>query len=102
MILDAYSASCTCATSAWRSTASVAGGPCSRVLAATRAAFIDDNTRASTAALMVLMTTALSAALISVHWPVPFCPALSRIRSTTGWPVSGSRWRSAWAVIWIR
>ena len=72
------------------------------LLAATRCLFCDDSTRASTAALMVLMTTAFSAALSCVHWPVPFWPALSRIRSTSGWPVSGSLCSSALPVIWIR
>ena len=79
-----------------------ASGPCSRVLATSRVAFIDDSTRASTAAPIVLTTTAFCAAFISVHWPVPFWPALSRMTSTIGAPVSGSRCARMRAVISIR
>ena len=58
--------------------------------------------RASTAALIVEITTAFSAAFITVQRPVPFCPALSVIISTNGWPLSSSVMVKILLVIWIR
>jgi hypothetical protein len=58
--------------------------------------------RASTAAWMVPTGTAFSAALMSAQRPVPFWPALSRMMSTAGAPVSGSTCSNARAVISIR
>ena len=53
---------------------------------------------------MMLVGAAIprSSALCDVHLPVPFCPALSRIRSTRGRPVSSSFRAKMSAVISIR
>ena len=46
--------------------------------------------RANTASAIVGAGTPSVSALSEVHLPVPFCPALSRISSTSGWPVWSS------------
>jgi len=58
--------------------------------------------RLSTAALIVGMGAPTSRAFWLVHFPVPFCAASSRIRSTIGRPVSGSTFVKMRAVISIR
>ena len=65
-------------------------GPLSNFAAATRSSFCADRQRAKTASAIRVRGTPRSAAEITVHFPVPFCPAASRIRSTIGFPVSGS------------
>src|SRR5208283_1440929 len=60
MILEAYNASRTASMNSWRSPSNFCGlGPGSCFDARTLCSFIDDNTRASTAALMVETTTPL-------------------------------------------
>ncbi len=58
--------------------------------------------RANTASAMVLAGAPTSSAVTEVHLPVPFCPAVSRITSTIGWPVSSSVFFRISAVISIR
>ena len=77
-------------------------GPCSWPEAAIRFSLSDERMRASTALLMVETTTPWSTALSTVHLPVPFCPAVSRITSTSGLPVVLSICSKIFAVIWIR
>ena len=66
------------------------GGPCRTFAAATRSSFWADRQRAKTASAISVSGTPRSVAEPTVHLPVPFCPAASRIRSTSGLPVSGS------------
>ena len=62
----------------------------------------DESERANTASAMPETGTPRSSAVCTVHAPVPFAPAWSRITSTSGLPVSASTWRSTSAVISIR
>ncbi len=58
--------------------------------------------RAYTASVIVAAGLPASSAATDVHFPVPFCPAASRITSTRGCPVSSSVLRRMSAVISIR
>ena len=59
--------------------------------AATRSSFWEDRQRAKTASVMRVSGMPRSVAEATIHLPVPFWPAASRIRSTRGLPLSGSR-----------
>ncbi len=101
-ILDAYSASRMASRNSLRSPEKRAVGPFSTFAASTRSFWIAEMQRAKTASAMVGAATPSSRAESVVHLPVPFWPALSRITSTIGWPVSGSFRARMSAVIWIR
>ena len=62
-------------------------GPCSTAEAATRSSFSEESARANTASPISVSGMPWSSAEITVHLPVPFCPARSRITSTTSVPV---------------
>ena len=66
----------------------LAVGPFKTADAATRSSFSDDRQRANTLSPISVTGWPLSSALITVHLPVPFCPAVSRILSTSGAPSS--------------
>ena len=72
------------------------------MLAATRWSFWADRHRLNTASPMSVSGMPCSVAASTVHLPVPFCPAVSRITSTVGLPVSGSTFLKMSAVISIR
>ena len=61
-----------------------AAGPASFFAAATRSSLRADRQRENTDSPMRVTGTPSSSAEMPVHFPVPFCPAVSRIRSTTG------------------
>ena len=86
----------------FRSPVNRAAGPFSTFAAATRSFLIAEMQRAKTASAMVGAATPRSRADSVVHLPVPFCPALSRITSTSGCPVSGSLRARMSAVISMR
>ena len=67
-----------------------AAGPLRIFDAATRSSFWAERQRAKTASAIKVSGTPMSQAEITVHFPVPFWPAASRIRSIIGRPVSGS------------
>ena len=69
---------------------------------ASRVAFSADQPRAPTAASMAEADWPSASASTTVQRPVPFCPAWSRITSTSGPPVAGSTARSTAAVISTR
>ena len=54
--------------------------------ASTRSAFIAERQRANTASPMSVSGTPSSRAAMPVHLPVPFCPAVSRMFSTSAEP----------------
>ena len=58
--------------------------------------------RANTASAIVGAGTPMSSALVEVHLPVPFWPAVSRTTSTKGFLVTGSFCLRMSAVISIR
>ena len=66
-------------------------GPASTLLAATRSSFCAERQRAKTASAIRVRGMPRSSAVLTVHLPVPFWPAVSRIRSIIGLPDSGSR-----------
>src|ERR1051325_123444 len=80
-IVEAYSASWTSLMNCSRLPGLLDDGPLITFDAATRSSFIDESTRASMAAAIVGIGTARSSATCAVHFPVPFCPALSSTRS---------------------
>ena len=59
-------------------------GPFRIFEAATRSSLIAERQRAKTASAMVGAGTPMSRALVEVHLPVPFWPAVSRTTSTKG------------------
>src|SRR5581483_1572398 len=65
-------------------------GPFRIFEAATRSSFTAERQRANTASAMVGAGTPMSRALVEVHLPVPFWPAVSRTMSTKGFFVTGS------------
>src|SRR5438105_3666969 len=71
------------------------------LLAATLSSFIDERLRAKTASPIRVTGVPVSSALMQVHFPVPFWPAVSRIFSTTGVP-SSSFFAKICAVMSIR
>ena len=77
-------------------------GPTKILLAATRSSFSAEIHLAKTASAIVIVGMPRSKALSLVHFPVPFCPAVSRIISTTGFPVSSSFFVRISEVISIR
>ena len=60
-------------------------GPCA---AATRSSLMAERQRAKTASPISVSGMPRSSAAMAVHLPVPFWPAVSRIRSTSGLPSS--------------
>ena len=76
-------------------------GPGSTFEAATRSSLIADRQRANTASLISVSGMPSSSASTPVHLPVPFCPAVSRILSTSGWPSASLKARMS-RVISIR
>ena len=80
--MAAYTACSRSASSAARSPVNAAAGPGSSFAAATRSPTSEDRKRANTASLTSVSGVPWSSADATVHFPVPFCPALSRIEST--------------------
>ena len=73
---------------ALRSAAGGGFGPVRIFEAATRSSFSADRQRANTASPISVTGMPRSSALMPVHLPVPFWPAVSRILSTSGLPSS--------------
>ena len=69
-------------------TVRVFNGPCSSFDACTRSSFSAERHRANTLSPISVSGIPRSSAEIAVHFPVPFCPAVSRILSTIGAPSS--------------
>ena len=90
MIFDAYRASWMAGRNLALSMVKLISGAGSLAEAATRSSFIALRLRATTASIMVGIGMPRSMAFCEVHLPVPFWPALSRMTSTRGLPVSGS------------
>jgi len=63
-------------------------GPESSLEASTLSSLNDDNVRAKTASPINVKGTPRSREAMPVHLPVPFCPAVSSILSTSGLPSS--------------
>ncbi len=77
-------------------------GPVNKLEALTRSSFCEDRIRPLTAARMVGIDIPNSSAFSPIHLPVPFCPALSNITSTKGFPVPLSIFLKTFAVISMR
>ena len=80
----------------------IVAGPEITIAAATRSSFKPERIRDSTAALIVGVGTPRSNEFWEVHFPVPFCMASSRMRSTSGLLVSSSTRAKMSAVISIK
>jgi len=76
--------------------------PFNILLAAARSLFMAEIHRANTASVIVGVEIPRSSALWLVHFPVPFCPAVSSMTSIIGLPVSGSYLVKMSCVISIR
>ena len=70
--------------------------------ASSRRSASEDRPRANTASAMPVTGTARDSAVCTVQVPVPFMPAWSTMRSTSGLPVFLSTWCSTSAVISMR
>ena len=82
---------------AWRR-----GSPEARPVVALRCGTDPESARAKTASAMPVTGTPRSSADFTVHRPVPFCSASSRMTSTSGLPVLASTCLSTSAVISMR
>ena len=99
--MEQYSARRMSSIAPLRSGASARLGPGRMAEAATRSALRADRQRENTASPISVTGMPRSRALRHVHLPVPFCPAVSRILSTSGDP-SSSFLLKIWLVISIR
>ena len=61
-------------------------GPCNIFDASTLSFLIAERHLEKTASPISVSGIPISSAVIAVHLPVPFCPAVSRILSTSGFP----------------
>ena len=86
--MEASSAWRMSSTNAFRSPSNLNFGPCRILEAATRSSFMALRQRAKTASPISVSGMPRSSELTLVHLPVPFCPAVSRILSTTYSPFS--------------